>query len=170
MNNIFLHAFIRKVRESRRLLYGDLQRLQRDVLPNGISTRDEAEALIALNSGLERADDGWPGYLAEALKQFVLSTSRPRESINPETAAWLATALAGLRSKTAVEIAREVVNSGHADQALMNLIGQKSKGKPKSRADMACRRAPDPCVSGWPEPTYEWGPIFISISTEIRQT
>jgi hypothetical protein len=170
MGNIFLHAFISKVRENRRLLYGDLQRLQRDVLPNGISTRAEAEALIALNGVLERSDEGWPGYLTGVVKEFVLSCSQPRGSIDPDTAAWLVSALAALPSRTAVEIARELVREArHADEALLAFSKKGSKGKPKARTAMACRRAPDPCISYWPEQVYEWGSISVSIGTEIAQ-
>jgi hypothetical protein len=172
MGNIVLHAFIKKVRESRRLLYGDLQRLQRDVLPNGLTTREEAKALIALDGVLERADDGWQDYLTEALKQFVLSTSRPQGSVDHDTAEWLASALAGLPSKVAGDMVREVAKAArHADLALLDFVRKGSRRKPKARAARACRRAPDPTVSSWPEPAYEWGPISITMgdgSTQVE--
>jgi hypothetical protein len=119
---------------------------------------------------LERADDGWTGYLTEALKEFVLSTSQPRGSIDQATVAWLVSALSGLPPKTAVALAREVVQEArYADQVLLDFIKKGSRGKPKSRAAMACRRAPDPCVSCWPEPTYEWGPIVLRIGDGLSQ-
>ncbi len=165
MGNIFLHAFIGKVRESRRLLYGDLQRLQRDVLPNGPETRAEAEALIGLEGVLERADAGWPGYLAGVLTTFALSTANPRGSIDRPTAEWLVSALAGLPSRKAVAIARQVAHEAqHTDEVLLAFIGKGSKAKGKPRAAVACRRASDPCISYCPGQAYEWGPISISIN------
>jgi hypothetical protein len=148
MGNIVLHAFISKVREDRRLRFGDLRRLQRDVLPNGISTREEAEALIAIDAILERADEGWPGYLASSLKTFALSASQPRGSVDQQTAEWLVSALADLPSKKAVAIAREIAQEAqHADEVLLDFVRKGSKAKTKSRAEVACRRTPDPCVS-----------------------
>jgi hypothetical protein len=165
MGNIFLHAFISKVRDSRRLLYGDLQRLQRNVLPDGPTTREEAETLIALHDVLERVDDGWPGYLAGALKAFALSSSKPRGSIDRERAKWLVSALAALPSKMAVTIAREIVQEAqHADAELLAFAGKGAKGKSRT---VACRRTPDPCVSYWPGQDYEWGSISVSFAESV---
>ena len=42
-----LRAFVTKALERNRISFGDLRRLQRTVLPNGLVTREQAEVLIA---------------------------------------------------------------------------------------------------------------------------
>lgn len=84
---ISLREFISNVLAHERLRFGDLRRLQRDVLPTGIATRDEAEALIALDQALHKADVDWPGYLATVVKEFVLSCGHPPGCVDRETAA-----------------------------------------------------------------------------------
>ena len=154
MSNTALQAFIGKVLATRRLLYADLQRLQRTILPDGIATRAEAEALIALEGVLDRIDEGWSGYLANALSAFVLVRPRGRAgTIDRDAASWLVEALRTLPSKTAVAIAREVsLQATHVDGALLTFVGKGGKGKAKSRAATPLKRSPDPCVSYRPDP------------------
>src|SRR3954471_5360354 len=135
MQNTPFQAFIGKVRASRRLLYGDLQRLQRDVLPKGIQDRHQAEALIALEGVLERFDDGWPGFLAGALKAFVLSMSSRPGIVDRETADWLASVLEHLSRKVAAGIAREIIlEAGQVDGALLTRVERPSQGRGRGRA------------------------------------
>jgi hypothetical protein len=49
MDTAPLTLFAQKVLASNRLLFADLRRLRRDVLPNGITTREEAELLLGLD-------------------------------------------------------------------------------------------------------------------------
>ena len=51
--------------------FGDVRRLQRDCLPPGITTREEADCLIALDAALARADKAWAAWLVPALAEFV---------------------------------------------------------------------------------------------------
>ena len=55
-----LRVFVDRLSEAQRLGFGDLRRLQRDILPNGPQSRDDVEALLALDLALERADRGGP--------------------------------------------------------------------------------------------------------------
>ena len=55
-----LREFVTKALLTKRIGFGDLRRLQRDILPDGITTRDEAEVLIALDRSIERIDKAWP--------------------------------------------------------------------------------------------------------------
>jgi hypothetical protein len=47
MDTTPLRVFATKARASNRLLYGDLRRLQRDVLPAGATSREEVEILLS---------------------------------------------------------------------------------------------------------------------------
>ena len=81
MDTTPLCVFATKARSSNRLLYGDLRRLQRDVLPTGATSRKEVEVLLSLD-WIERVDRDWPRYLAMTVSEFVLSTSDPPGSVD----------------------------------------------------------------------------------------
>lgn len=149
MGNTPLSVFIDKVRASRRLLYGDLQRLQRDVLPGGFTSRADAEAVLALAGSIDRADPGWSAYLVGTLSAFVLSTSQPRGSVDRETADWLVLALADLPQKTSLAVVRSVVLGAETvDDVLLYFLGRSAKPRPALSAAVACRRIRDERVTG----------------------
>jgi hypothetical protein len=49
-----LRDFARAALDSNRIRFGDVRRLQRDILPSRITTREEAEVLIALDGGIAK--------------------------------------------------------------------------------------------------------------------
>jgi hypothetical protein len=93
-----LRVFVDRLSEAQRLGFGDLRRLRRDILPS----RDDVEALLALDLALERADRGWPEYLLEAVKGFVISASDPQGVVGPELAGWLVSVLSDAQPKPEV--------------------------------------------------------------------
>jgi hypothetical protein len=110
MDTAPLTLFAQKVSASNRLLFADLRRLRRDVLPNGITTREEAEVLLGLDH-LERLDGEWSAYLAEATASFVISASEP-PALDPASTAWLVTSLPTARPMTAAAIVRAIEREG----------------------------------------------------------
>ena len=128
-----LCVFVAKARASNRLLYGDLRRLQRDVLPAGASSREEVEALLSLD-WIERVDKDWPGYLARVVTDFMLSTSDPSgDALNAETAAWLVSLLAHLKPKTAAVVLRSLsVEALQIEEGVMSLSRRVRAGHPIS--------------------------------------
>lgn len=119
------------------------------MLGDGPTAREEAEALIVLHEVLERAYDGWPAYLAGALKIVALSISKPCRSID-QAAEWLVAILADPPSKTSILIAREMVQEAqHTHPVLLDFVGKGLKGKAKPREAATCRRAcdPTPCLA-----------------------
>src|SRR3954447_17836389 len=100
MSRASLREFISGVLVHKRLRFGDLRRLQRDVLPTGITTREEAEALITLDQTLSKVDVDWPAYLAAAVKDFVVSTSDPVGCVIGEIAVWLVIQLSSGQPRT----------------------------------------------------------------------
>jgi hypothetical protein len=141
-----LHTFIERAKTSRRLGFGDLRRLKRDVLPQGLASYDEAEALIGLHAALDKADEGWPGFMAAAVKGFVLTRSTPPGRIGPGAAEWLLDVLGALPPRIASAIVRELVQEAKSvDTLLLDFLGKGAKGKPCGA--MPCRRARDPRIS-----------------------
>jgi hypothetical protein len=117
MDTAPLTLFAQKVSASNRLLFADLRRLRRDVLPDGITTREEAEVLLGLDQ-IERLDAEWAAYLAEAVAKFVISVSDPG-SIDHDTAAWLTVLLSAAQPWTAAAIVRAIQREVHqVDEAL----------------------------------------------------
>jgi hypothetical protein len=131
MESISLNHFVRNALVDKRVRFADLRRLQRDVLPDGPTTREQAEALLALDQVIERADRAWPDYLTSAIKEFVLSGAPAPGSVDRETATWLMAALSCSRPRTALAIARDIVRDAeHVDDVLVT-FAERSKRKPK---------------------------------------
>jgi hypothetical protein len=143
MSKISLSQFVGKLRQTGRIGFGDVQRLQRNILPDGIGTRQEAELLIELDRHVSRADDAWSSFLVATLVEFVVWAERPTGVVNEDTARWLAAILsAAPATKTARRIAREVVEEAHAweNDALAGLAASFAK-RPSTRPGRAASGA-----------------------------
>lgn len=67
----------------------ELVGLRREGWGDGIVTREEAEALFAINNVLTERDSEWCDFFVEAIGEFVLNGSSPRLQCNDEEAQWL---------------------------------------------------------------------------------
>jgi hypothetical protein len=105
-----LQAFIDKADAHRRITFGDVRRLQRDILPDGLSSREEAELLIRLDGRVRRADEAWTDWLVASVVEFAVWGERPSGTVVGEAAVWLAALLSGSGplTKAARRIVREV--------------------------------------------------------------
>lgn len=56
---------------------------------DGVITREEAEAIFAINNVLEQADAAWVDFFVEAIGEFVLNASEPRLMCDEQEARWL---------------------------------------------------------------------------------
>jgi hypothetical protein len=131
MNRTSLHQFVARVLADDRILFGDLKRLQRDVLPARITTREEAELLLFLDSAVRRTDREWTEYLTSTVRDFAIWGLHPAGSLDRDKAAWIASALACTDpTRTARAILREIVQEARNidDEALaeLGISGQKS--------------------------------------------
>src|SRR5215207_8138274 len=107
-----LRDFVCRALEKKRISFADPRRLQRDILPARITTREEAEILLALDRTVDRADRGWRDYLIKAVRDFVIWGSPPAGHIDADKAQWLMRALTGSSSNTARAITREIGRQG----------------------------------------------------------
>jgi len=98
MINSSLQAFASNVQKAGRISFGDVKRLQRDILPDGINSRAEAEFLLTLDQTVSRADRAFADWLVAMMVDFVVWGVRPTGSVDAETAAWLTPFLAGQRA------------------------------------------------------------------------
>jgi hypothetical protein len=131
MNSSSLDLFVGNVLARKRIRFGDLRRLQRDILPSGLTARGEAEALIALDQAVERADPTWRRYLTRVVTEFV---GVDGGSVDQDAAAWLVAVLSCARPKTAAAIVREVlVAADQVDDALLAFAeGSRRRSRPET--------------------------------------
>jgi hypothetical protein len=84
MDTAPLTLFARKVSASNRLLFADLRRLRRDILPDGITSREEVEVLLGLDhleGWMRSGRHTWPRLWPHSSSQHpsrLASTRRPR--------------------------------------------------------------------------------------------
>jgi hypothetical protein len=105
-----LEEFTNKVTAKRRITFGDVRRLQRDLLPDGIPGREEAELLIRLDGQITRVDGIWTDWLVASVVEFAIWGERPTGFVVGEAAKWLSGLLGdtGSLTKAARRIAREI--------------------------------------------------------------
>ena len=140
MSNASLCTFAEKVRANNRIRFGDLRRLQRDVLPRGLSSREDAELLLGLDRAIKKTDEGWPAHLATLVKDFVIATCVRPGCVDRPTAQWLISSLAGNRSATALAIGRAILlDAAEADDELRAFVLSltKHRGKPATTMSIA---------------------------------
>ncbi|MGB3711401.1 MAG: hypothetical protein WA985_06905 [Erythrobacter sp.] len=63
--------------------------LRRQGWGDGIVTREEAEALFALNNALDIHGEEWADFFVEAIAEFVLNGTEPRRQCDTREAEWL---------------------------------------------------------------------------------
>jgi hypothetical protein len=76
-----------------RIAFADVRRLRRDILPDGVSSRAEAEILIRLDQETARCDRAWTEFFVTELVDFVVWAERPTGIVDEEAALWLSDAL-----------------------------------------------------------------------------
>ena len=141
-----LREFVDKTLRNKRITFSDVRLLQRDILPDGLTTREQAEALIALDQAVAKADPAWAGYLVAIVVDFAVWGSRPTGYVDPETARWLATWLSCEKpSKALLRIGREVVSEAQqVDEVLRAFVERASDRRPRRAAATRVPEQPRP--------------------------
>jgi len=97
----------------------DLVALKREVIPDGITCREEADLLIALERAVP-ASEGFADFLVAMVVDYVVWGERSTGYVDRETAGWLAASLSGragpspVGARIAQEIVREAQGSAEA--------------------------------------------------------
>jgi len=125
MNSPSLREFVSDAVEAQRIRFGDLRRLQRDILPARIATREEVEMLVDLDRSVRTADRDWTTYLVTTVRDFVVWGMPPAGVVDHDKAEWLIATLSnGGVTKTGRAIAREVFREARQiDRALARRAG-----------------------------------------------
>lgn len=120
MNNAALQHFCNHAVASGCITRDDAFRLIREVLPNGITEREEADMLIALERAVPAIDPAFGNFLVATVVDFAVWGERPAGYVDSEVATWLRATLAGRTGPTpvgariAMEIVREAEGSAEA--------------------------------------------------------
>lgn len=67
----------------------DVLSLRREGWGDGIITREEAEALFAVNNALSERNEEWSDFFVEAISEYVLNGTEPRRQCDVKEASWL---------------------------------------------------------------------------------
>jgi hypothetical protein len=104
-----LRTFIDTVLDNKRIMAEDVKHLKSSILQDGIGSRLEADALLALDRTLD-TDPSWAEFLTAVMVDYVVWGSRPTGRVPAEKAAWLVTAFTcGEPTGNGVRIARAIV-------------------------------------------------------------
>jgi hypothetical protein len=135
-----LRAFVNRALEHKHISAEDVKELRRDILRDGLSSREEADALVALDRAAVPADGSWAEFLVETIVEFAVWTSRPTGYIDRSTAAWLvATLSAGAGpTATAIRIAFEIVREAETvDETLLAFVMRGAKHRSRGGETVA---------------------------------
>ena len=125
MINDQLRAVIDRALDRDCISVEDVRELQREVFEHGLTCREEANVLAALDRAVPTADPLWAKFFITSLVEFVVWTSRPTGYVDNETARWLVTALMPMDRATAnahraaLEILRE---AQQVDEEILPLL------------------------------------------------
>jgi hypothetical protein len=110
----------------------DVRQLQRDIMPDGIESRDECDVLIALDRAVADKAGAWSAFVIQSVVDYVVWTSRPTGMIDRDMALWLTTSLAAGTGPThvALAIAFEAVREcERADELLVTFVMRWARGR-----------------------------------------
>ncbi|KMO19294.1 hypothetical protein [Methylobacterium platani] len=99
----------------------DVRELNRAVLPDGLTDREEADMLFGLDRAIPEADPAFGEWLVAATVDFAVWGERPTGHIDADTAHWLSASLACGRGPTATgaRIAVEVVRAAETNDPVL---------------------------------------------------
>ena len=127
-----LEIFVDAAIKSGTISADDVRHLQRDVMTDGIESRDECDVLIALDRAVADKAGAWSAFVIQSVVDYVVWTSRPTGMIDYEMALWLTTSLGAGSGPThvAVAIAFEAVREcDRADQMLVSFVMRWARGR-----------------------------------------
>jgi hypothetical protein len=127
-----LEVFVNSALNRGQISVEDVRHLQRDVLADGIESRDECDVLIALDRAVADKAGAWSAFVIQAVVDYVVWTSRPTGMVDRETAQWLTTSLSAGTGPTnvALAIAFEVVREcERADEVLVTFVMRWARGR-----------------------------------------
>jgi hypothetical protein len=130
-----LRDYINRVLEAKQISADDVRDLRCRRLEDGLGSRAEAEALLALDRVLP-AHESWGDALTALMVDFVVWNSRPTGKVTADDARWLAATLdTDALSDTAMRIAQSILEEAdQVDEALATLVLRARQRTPRGLA------------------------------------
>lgn len=122
MTNTALELFCTRIVDAGRLTQDDVRELAREILPDGIMGREEADLLLALDRAVADIHEGFAAFVTGEVVNFAVYGERPTGIITREMSAWLSASIAGRKGPTALgsRIAMEIVREAEtSDETLI---------------------------------------------------
>ncbi|MEA1831926.1 hypothetical protein U8607_07490 [Methylobacterium durans] len=143
MINASLQDFCNRIAAAGRITAADLSVLGDELLPDGITVRDEADLLIALDRAVPVSNPAFSDFLVAAIVDFAVWGERPTGYINAETARWLAASIGNGRGPTATgaRIAVEIVREAQASDETLIAFALAANRRVAEGADVETRLA-----------------------------
>jgi hypothetical protein len=114
-DNNKLQDFAALALAKRRITFGDVRRLQRNYLPEGLSSIEEFRIVLSLDGQIERSDRAWADWLVAAVVDFVTRREDVTFDEGNSIDAWLhdvlATSGAAVRRRITRELRRDIQRS-----------------------------------------------------------
>lgn len=111
MIKLSLREFNDRVRAKGRIGKNDVRLLRRDLLGDGVASRDEAELLLGLDRAVATVHPSWTTWLVSAVVDLAVWGAHPTGYVDADIACWLVAALAGedgVPTHRGLRIAREI--------------------------------------------------------------
>ena len=130
------HSFIDSLMEKKTITDDDLYELKTKILPEGIKSRAQADALIALDRVVHTGET-WPHIFTTMVVNFVLWGERRKGHIDRETAHWLISSLeVGELTYSGSRIVREaVLGAKIVDPVFVDFMLQRVRRYARNRYD-----------------------------------
>jgi hypothetical protein len=111
----------------------EVARLHREILPDDLTSREEAEVLVSLDRAVLRKCEMWNDAFVRLLVDFAVWASRPTGKIDREMATWLVTTLGAGSGPTqnGIKAAFEIVREAQqVDDVLTAFVMNGVRNKP----------------------------------------
>ena len=119
-------ALVEKLAADGRISAEEALDVRRAIFPDGAVSRQEAEALFALNERVGGDDPAWNACFVEAICDHLLLAEEPKGHVTDEGAAWLEN-----------RIGRDCVLEGPTELALLLNVLEKAESCPARVSDLA---------------------------------
>lgn len=166
MNTTSLEDFVSTAITRNRITFGDVRRLQRDYLPGGFATLEQAEVLICLDAKISRADKDWGRWLVAAVTDLAVKQAQRDDTESECPAEWLERLLAGaiMPAKLGRRIAPHVRREAERLRATVPVAETRGAGETTVLPD---RIAADAGTDDEPAETKPEQRIRVAITSQI---
>jgi hypothetical protein len=152
MTNTALELFCTRIVDAGSLNQDDVRELARDILPDGIMGREEADLLLALDRAVADTHEGFSTFVTVEVVNFAVYGERPTGIITREMSAWLSASIAGRKGQTALgsRIAMEIVREAETSDETLIAFALKAKSATTKSAiakAAACSTGRMPCAA-----------------------